>query len=557
MFNSLSSTPSQHSQHSQSHSRSSLARTLSTPANAHPPPSWSALPSESGALSQPSPALGQIRRDPAAAGKAARSYSASSTALAAKQPPTPQHMPGTRSPRQSPSNSVQHSPAPSSPSLSSPASRTNSIQSPSPSPSAAAHAPPSPSAPPRQTRLSYLRDPHAHFLLVAEEEARVAEGTSGGKQASKYAKMSAVLEGVNVDIDALRPLAWSGLPAPLRAMSWQILLAYMPANHERRTAAVERKRREYAEVWGGLGTVEDVGVVGEEVGKAAAEGERQTAQGNDNGSGQSGKTGDAELGRTRWKPKEGEGGVWHQISIDVPRTAASDTPMFQNKAVQDSLARLLYCWAIRHPASGYVQGINDLVNPLFVVFLGGFVDTPTHAPPSTLTPAILHAVEADTYWCLTRLLDGIQDNFTHGQPGVQRMVGRLGGLVRRIDAPLATHLAAQGVEFIQFAFRWINCLLTREMPLRLVVRMWDTYLSEPDGFSEFHLYVCAAFLVKWSEKLRGMEFGDILMFLQNPPTSSWDDRDIELLLSEAFMWKSLFHDAPRHLEGAVPGTPVG
>lgn len=34
---------------------------------------------------------------------------------------------------------------------------------------------------------------------------------------------------------------------------------------------------------------------------------------------------------------------------------------------------ILYIWAIRHPASGYVQGINDLVTPFFVVFLSEFV----------------------------------------------------------------------------------------------------------------------------------------------------------------------------------------
>lgn len=35
--------------------------------------------------------------------------------------------------------------------------------------------------------------------------------------------------------------------------------------------------------------------------------------------------------------------------------------------------RILYIWAIRHPASGYVQGINDLVTPFFVVFLSAYV----------------------------------------------------------------------------------------------------------------------------------------------------------------------------------------
>ena len=37
--------------------------------------------------------------------------------------------------------------------------------------------------------------------------------------------------------------------------------------------------------------------------------------------------------------------------------------------------------------------------------------------------------------------------------------------------------------------------------------MWDTYQAEGiDGFAEFHLYVCAAFLVKWSDYLKELDF---------------------------------------------------
>lgn len=43
-------------------------------------------------------------------------------------------------------------------------------------------------------------------------------------------------------------------------------------------------------------------------------------------------------------------------------------------------------------------------------------------------------------------------------------------------APLAAHLEEQNVEFIQFAFRWMNCLLMREMSVKNIIRMWDTYL---------------------------------------------------------------------------------
>ena len=49
---------------------------------------------------------------------------------------------------------------------------------------------------------------------------------------------------------------------------------------------------------------------------------------------------------------------------------------------------------------------------------------------------------------------------------------------RRVEEPVAAHLEAEGLQFMQFAFRWVNCLLLREVPFGLAVRLWDTYLSE-------------------------------------------------------------------------------
>lgn len=90
--------------------------------------------------------------------------------------------------------------------------------------------------------------------------------------------------------------------------------------------------------------------------------------------------------------------------------------------------------AIRHPASGYVQGINDLVTPFLVVFLSeqleGSIDTWSSLD---LTEDKIADVEADCYWCLSKLLDGMQDHYTFAQPGIQRLVFKLRELVRRID----------------------------------------------------------------------------------------------------------------------------
>ncbi|MCH88365.1 TBC1 domain family member 22B-like, partial [Trifolium medium] len=68
--------------------------------------------------------------------------------------------------------------------------------------------------------------------------------------------------------------------------------------------------------------------------------------------------------------------------------------------------------AIRHPASGYVQGINDLVTPFFVVFLSVYLEG------------------SIDNWTMYDLLDGMQDHYTFAQPGIQRLVFKLKELVR-------------------------------------------------------------------------------------------------------------------------------
>lgn len=242
----------------------------------------------------------------------------------------------------------------------------------------------------------------------------------------------------------------------------------------------------------------------------------------------------------------------HQIAIDVPRTAP-DMPLFRNALVREAIARILYCWSIRRPASGYVQGINDLVTPFIDVFL---TDESRMAPVAAseedandaggnivlLTEEEFFRVEADAFWCLSKLLDGIQDNYTFSQSGITRQLARLRTILSRTNPILLQHLDAQGVQLMQVAFRWMNCLLMREFPLHMIIRMWDTYLAEEDGgFAHFHIYVCAALLGRWANHLLPLEFTEIMLFLQNPPTAAWSVADLEMLLAEAYVWKTLFH----------------
>ncbi|KAI4893840.1 hypothetical protein NFI96_024803 [Prochilodus magdalenae] len=405
----------------------------------------------------------------------------------------------------------------------------------------------------------------------------------------------------------LRKLSWSGIPRQVRPITWKLLSGYLPANAERRASTLQRKRQEY------FGFIE-----------------QYYDSRND----------------------EHHQDTYRQIHIDIPRTNPL-IPLFQQASVQEIFERILFIWAIRHPASGYVQGINDLVTPFFVVYVFEYIEEEVeNFDVSSLQEEVLRNIEADSFWCMSKLLDGIQvnaspldpppallsapgserglgaidwrlildtgpdghprrrqasrrppgprrgwqaaaetyqeasrpasswrfgtepwgalrhtdeaaspvaselhhlgqDNYTFAQPGIQRKVKALEELVSRIDETVHRHMQQYEVEYLQFAFRWMNNLLMRELPLRCTIRLWDTYQAEPEGFSHFHLYVCAAFLVRWRKEIleekdfQGNHVG-LMILLQNLPTMHWGNEEVSVLLAEAYRLKFAFADAPNH-----------
>ncbi|GIY00986.1 TBC1 domain family member 22B [Caerostris darwini] len=325
------------------------------------------------------------------------------------------------------------------------------------------------------------------------------------REAARIQMFYKLLNSQNIDLKELRNLSWYGIPTKVRPITWKLLSGYLPTCLDRKES-LQRRKEEY-------------------------------------------QTFVHRYYDSRNEDSHHE--TYRQIHIDVPRMSPL-VPLFQQEIVQMAFERILYILAIRHPASGYVQGMNDLVTPFFVVFLQDFIPPNADVESydvSQLALDDLQQVEADSYWCMAKLLDGIQDNYTFAQPGIQKKVHTLKELMQRIDAPLHNHLRKHSIEYLQFSFRWMNNLLMRELPLACTIRLWDTYLSEPNGFSNFHLYVCAAFLKYWSrELLNEKDFQGLMLTLQNLPTLHWGDNEISILVAEAYKLKFMFDDAPNHLQ---------
>lgn len=85
--------------------------------------------------------------------------------------------------------------------------------------------------------------------------------------------------------------------------------------------------------------------------------------------------------------------------------------------------------------------MNDLVTPFFLVFLqealpiSAWQDIENY-DLSSLPKDHRDIIEADSFWCLSKFLDGIQDNYIFAQLGIQHKVNQLKELIQRIDGML-------------------------------------------------------------------------------------------------------------------------
>jgi hypothetical protein len=172
--------------------------------------------------------------------------------------------------------------------------------------------------------------------------------SSKGRQVSAYqlSQFDKVLNQDTIDLNALRKLSWNGVPPIYRPIVWQILLGYLPIKRDRRDDTIRRKRKEYQDSIPTYFTV--------------SEADRTTQ----------------------------EGEILRQILVDLPRTCPNN-PFFHQQSVRKAMERILYIWSIRHPASGYVQGMNDLLTPLLLICMQNYVDDPLRCDVASLDPSIL------------------------------------------------------------------------------------------------------------------------------------------------------------------------
>ena len=320
-----------------------------------------------------------------------------------------------------------------------------------------------------------------------------------------------------IDIEKIKGLSWAGIPNKYRATVWRLFLDYEPVNSTIRQTTLNHKRNDYFDC------VERV--FGESQRHLWTNAQKQTES---------------------------------QILRDLPRTHSA---LLRAPRTQLLFERSLFVWSVRHPASGYVQGMNDLMQPFFLVFLAETKDGDISAVENLenlddFTEEQLRNIEADCFWCFSKLLDGLQDVYTKDQPGLYKMLDSLSNVIDRVDPELSQHIKNEEVQYQEFAFRWVNCLLVREFSIPLVLRLWDSYLSNHQKISSTHVYVCAALLTMISPRVINLGHAEFVMQVQSIDPNSWTVKDMEMIIAQSYVYEKMFSQSSHLRSASMPALRI-
>ncbi|KAK7359274.1 hypothetical protein VNO77_01227 [Canavalia gladiata] len=365
-----------------------------------------------------------------------------------------------------------------------------------------------------------LQDPPPTQTIQDSPTEDQSEVFPSAYDVTRQAQLLAELSRKVIDMKELRSLACQGIPdaAGIRSTVWKLLLGYLPPDRGLWSSELAKKRSQYKQFK-------------EEILMNPSEITRRMYNST------SCDTDDAKCGRALLSRSEithgehplslGKTSVWNQffqdteiidqIDRDVKRTHP-DMHFFSGdsqfaKSNQEALKNVLIIFAKLNPGVRYVQGMNELLAPLFYVFKND------HDEENAAF------AEEDAFFCFVELLSGLRDNFVqqldNSVVGIRSTITRLSQLLREHDEELWRHLEITSKVNPQFyAFRWITLLLTQEFNFADSLHIWDTLLSDPEGPQETLLRICCAMLILIRKRLLAGDFTSNLKLLQNYPTTN-------------------------------------
>ncbi|CAF0925160.1 unnamed protein product [Adineta ricciae] len=195
----------------------------------------------------------------------------------------------------------------------------------------------------------------------------------------------------------------------------------------------------------------------------------------------------------------------HRIDKDVARCDRA-YPYFTNINNLKKLRNVMCTYVWDNLATGYIQGMCDLVAPLLVIF----------------------DEEVMTYSCFCYLMKRLLPNFPHGA-GMDEHFGHMRSLLQILDYELYEHIHRTGdFTHFYFCYRWFLLDFKREFVYDDVFLVWETIGAARRTVSKrFVLFIALAMLKIYRDIIldNRMDFTDIIRFF-NEMAERHDAREV-------------------------------
>ena len=162
----------------------------------------------------------------------------------------------------------------------------------------------------------------------------------------------------------------------------------------------------------------------------------------------------------------------------------------------DVIARILFIYSKFFPDISYVQGMNEIIAPIYYVF--SFDKTYG-------VEASVENIEADVFWTFNSLMEQIKNNFNseknQDDTGIGGKVQKFKKMLQIMDLQLYQHFEAFNVEYYTFAYRWFILFFSQEFLMIDILRLWDYIFAPEDKFENCYFVSLAVLLIKKDELL--------------------------------------------------------
>ncbi len=193
----------------------------------------------------------------------------------------------------------------------------------------------------------------------------------------------------------------------------------------------------------------------------------------------------------------------------------------KNETHADVIERILYIYSKLNKDVNYVQGMNELIAPIYFSF---FIDNNELEEKKV----DIENIEADSFWCFSNLIGEIKNIFIKEKDnevdGIFYIINKFEKLIESYDIELYNLFKNNNISFIHISFRWFSLFFSQDFLLPDTLRLWDIFFCEENKLY-FVYYFSLGLLIYKKNKIINKDFFGIVKELQN-----LEDVDIEKVI---------------------------